>query len=482
MLHAAVYGHSSDSKSSKRQLTATNANAITLTTQPMTVPPRIEDLPPTLKLSRLLQLKEWLTDPEKLIARGIKSSGKTFTLEVGSLGPTVITGEPQIVRQVFQNRVEIGDDNFVFEPVLGAQSIIVATGATHKQLRSKLLPFFQGKSLRQSLPRIKQLCDRAVGRILGRSFYARQEMELLTLDVMIEFLFGPVEMELHQRLIGAAKRFLEIFRHWTGLLGLFLPKVRFELLGFGPGAYISKSLRELNNTILEVISKTPAVQLSETIVGALVTEPHTLIHADSEEQGLILDQVKTLLFAGYETTSSSLAWMLHCLSRDTEIQEEIRAEMKAVNVIDDLLNMGDSCLNHSWNETLRCFPIATITFMRRLTAPLEWAQGSLPTGTVIAPSALISHFDESVWGEQVRTWKPNRFETIRPAPFEFYPFGGGSRRCIGAHLANIEMALFMHTLLRKASVSSCSNTAIHLRRKGITMLPCPDPVVSCSFI
>lgn len=433
------------------------------------------DFPHSVKIPRLIQLHKWLVDPQFLLTYGKERYGDTFMLRIGSLPPLVVTGRHEIVQNVFQDQVMTGDDHFIFEPVLGSQSVIVATGERHKELRSTLIPFFQGQHLRSALGSLHALCEEHAKNMKGPIPFVRKEMEALTLKVMIQFLFGSIDDRLRIELIQTSTSFLEIFRSWTGLLGLFIPRLRFQFGSHGPGAVIERKRKALDQVLDRIIGSTPQEELADSIVGALIDQTAHAGIEKSAQTSKVRDQIRTLLFAGYETTSSALTWYLYHLAKDPEYQAKVRSEISRLEAPEEVTTLGkDSYLTCGWNETLRLYPIAPITFVRRLTLPMTTSEFILSEGSLVAPCMMLSHNDRSVWGEDSAHWRPDRFAGRKAAPFHFYPFGGGIRRCIGATLANIESSLIIRSLLIRYALSDLSPKAPYLKRRGITMLPSSD--------
>lgn len=431
--------------------------------------------PPLVKIPRLIQLHKWLVDPQFLLAYGMKRYGDTFTLRIGSLPPLVVTGRQEIVQKVFQDPVMTGDDHFIFEPVLGTQSIIVATGERHKELRTTLMPFFQGRYLRSALDSLNGLCENHAETMKGTVPSLRREMESLTLKVMIQFLFGRIDDQLRLELIQTSTSFLEIFRSWTGLLGLFIPPLRFQLGSRGPGALIERKRNALDQVLDRVLRDTPQEELADSIVGALAGPTAYSGMQKSSLTSSIRDQIRTLLFAGYETTSSALTWYLYHLARDPDYQARVRTEISQLEGPEEVINLEqDSCLSCGWNETLRLYPIAPIAFVRRLTLPMATSEFTLPEGSLVAPCMMLSHNERTLWGEDSDHWRPDRFVGRKAAHFQFYPFGGGIRRCVGAALATIESSLIVRSLLTRYALSDLSPKVPYLKRRGITMLPSSD--------
>ena len=445
-----------------------------------------QKLPPSLPWSPFKQLRTWLSDPETLLETGRAQLGDTFSICVGGL-KAAVSGNPEVVQALFQGGIDCEGENLIFEPVLGARSVIVTSGEEHRSLRAKLLPFFQGRALRGSVEQIDRLVENGIADLANTSLDVRQQMEELTLRIIIDFIFGRLKTEHQVVLVEAARHFLGVFRSRFGLLGLFFPALRFEILGWGPAAEIRRRKQALDGVIERVLVEADAEELSHSIVGSLLPENATFAELleTKEEQAIrsfkttLFDQIRTLLFAGFETTSSSLAWVLYHLSCDSILQDELRSELKGELFAEQRLNLSsDSLLGQIWNETLRRYPIAPITFVRKLKQPISFSEeGVIPAGWGAAPSMVLSHFDQAVWGPDVKTWRPSRFKNSRPTPFQFYPFGGGIRRCLGSWLANLEVATILKGILLNYELSCASSKEPQLLRRGITMLPVPSPVV-----
>jgi cytochrome P450 len=98
-------------------------------------------------------------------------------------------------------------------------------------------------------------------------------------------------------------------------------------------------------------------------------------------------------------------------------------------------------------ETLRIYPVAMLTFAREVLTPVELMGHQLEPGTVVFGSIYLTHRREDLYPEPLQ-FKPERFLERQFSPYEYLPFGGGSRRCIGLALAQLEMKLVLATILR----------------------------------
>jgi cytochrome P450 len=121
-------------------------------------------------------------------------------------------------------------------------------------------------------------------------------------------------------------------------------------------------------------------------------------------------------------------------------------------------------------ETLRLYPIALSAFPRLVKQPIDIAGYPLEPGTVIMPSIYLAHHRESVYPEP-KQFRPERFLERQYSPYEYLPFGGGDRRCIGAAFALFEMKLVLYGIMSKFELSLVNSRPVRPIRRGITVAP-----------
>ncbi|HEX3770107.1 MAG TPA: cytochrome P450, partial [Polyangiaceae bacterium] len=159
------------------------------------------------------------------------------------------------------------------------------------------------------------------------------------------------------------------------------------------------------------------------------------------------DQLLTLLAAGHETTATALAWALYWVHRDPALLRELRGELDALgpdaepDAVAALELLDAIC-----TETLRLHPIVP-DVARKLLAPLTLGEWTIPEGAGVAVVTSLLHGDPKIYPDPDR-FDPRRFGKTKPSPFAYTPFGGGSRRCLGAAFALYEMKLVLATILR----------------------------------
>ncbi|XP_026027337.1 cytochrome P450 3A40 isoform X3 [Astatotilapia calliptera] len=179
----------------------------------------------------------------------------------------------------------------------------------------------------------------------------------------------------------------------------------------------------------------------------------------------ILSQAMTFLFAGYETTSSSLTFLSYNLATNPQVMKKLQEEVdatfpnKAPIQYQELMQM--EYLDCVINESLRLFPIAS-RLERVAKASVEINGFVIPKGMVVMVPTWPMHRDPEIWPEPEK-FKPERFskenkETIDP--YSYMPFGAGPRNCIGMRFALVVMKLAIVEILQRYSFSVCKETEI----------------------
>jgi Cytochrome P450 len=121
-------------------------------------------------------------------------------------------------------------------------------------------------------------------------------------------------------------------------------------------------------------------------------------------------------------------------------------------------------------ETLRIYPVAMLTFAREVLTPVELMGHQLEPGTAVFASIYLTHRREDLYPEPLQ-FKPERFLERQFSPYEYLPFGGGSRRCIGLALAQLEMKLVLATILRDFDLVLAEKKPVQAKRRGVSLEP-----------
>lgn len=182
----------------------------------------------------------------------------------------------------------------------------------------------------------------------------------------------------------------------------------------------------------------------------------------------IRDELRTLLFAGHETTAIALAWGIDELHRNPG---ELAALREVVDALPESAGAyaAEAALEHAWKETLRIHPAITEA-LRKLEAPLVLDDREVPAGETVAACMALTHFDPELYPEP-RAFRPERFGQRRFGPHEYLPFGGGHRRCLGAAFAAYELQIVLGVLLRGYAFELRSPDPPAPKRRNVTLGP-----------
>lgn len=424
-------------------------------------------LPPGSNLPPILQSASWVFRPIPYLESCRAKFGDTFTMRLAGLPELVLLSNPSAIKEVFlgdPNVFHAGSANVVLRPILGRSSLLLLDGDRHMKERRLMMPAFHGERMQAYATVMREAADRAIDGWPegGKTFSFHQEMQAVTLDVILRAVFGVEDTRSQSSLRDALVRMLSFGEH-PGLLLLVGPEgeLRWQTLHdrlgrLSPWASFKRVIDEVDARLLEEIQ----ARRARTTDGEDVL---SMFLRARDEEGRALDdeslvsEMKTLLIAGHETTATSLTWTLVELLEHPSALHRLRAELDAGE---------DAYLDAVVRESLRLHPVIPLVG-RRLQAPASVGGRRYPTGTVLAPSIWLTHRNPSVWPDPDR-FHPERFLDWKPNPYEFLPFGGGVRRCIGLAFALFEMKEVLARIVRRTELELAPGYAPKLVRRGIT--------------
>ncbi|XP_056111007.1 cytochrome P450 3A30-like [Rhinichthys klamathensis goyatoka] len=203
------------------------------------------------------------------------------------------------------------------------------------------------------------------------------------------------------------------------------------------------------------------------------------------EKGLsdheILSQAMIFIFAGYETSSSTLSFLFYNLATNPEamkkLQEEIDETFPNKAPVDYEAVMNMDYLDAALNESLRLFPVAA-RLERVCKKTVEINGIIIPKDMVVMIPTFALHRDPDYWSDP-ESFKPERFtkgnkETIDP--YMYMPFGLGPRNCIGMRFAQVTMKLAIVEILQRFDISVCAETQVPLELGLNGFLSPKDPI------
>jgi cytochrome P450 family 110 len=384
-------------------------------------------------------IQQWLymREPRRYSAWLRRRYGDVVTLRLFG-APFVMAMTPEGARQVFT----ADPDRYGaflkegFTAIAGAGSIWVLEGSRHRRERKLLIPAFHA----HSVPRYGQLMqDIALSHIDSwqseRRIRAYDAMLDLSRDIVLRAVLGLSEGPLLQEGRDALKFMLQAMHPVVAFVpalhtGWFPPWKRFQRSQQKIAAFLARCVAERRASGIE----------AQDVLGLLLAARYddgTPMHDDE-----IRDELGTMLMSGHETTAVALAWALYELGRHPDMLERLHQELDALgpNPAPDLVAkqpyLGATC-----DETLRFHTILT-EVGRVAAASCELLGYEIPVGVAVGISMSAIHQDPSVYFEPER-FLPERFLDRPYGRFEFVPFGGGHRRCLGAAFSDYQMRIVL---------------------------------------
>lgn len=420
-------------------------------------------LPPGPSTPGALQTLQWMYRPIPFMERCRRKYGPIFSIRLGPAGHVIMVADPGAAKQVLTADPELfraGDTNGIFKDVVGGHSILVLDGPEHTRHRRILFPVVGRHAQRYR----ELIAEIARGRIAtwkaGEEVALLQEMEQISFEVMLRIALGSDgtserEAELRALIPQMMDRCESPFT--------LIPWFRHQLGGITPYARLMRFIDGINEILYEAIEERrndPLTQVREDALSLLVQA--TYEDGSPLEDEVIRDELLTLLMAGYETTTAGLTWSTERL---------LRAPQKLERLIGELEQGDETYLNAVVKETLRRRPVIPIA-ARKALAPIELLGYQIPAGSVIMVAIYLIHGDPEVHPEPDE-FRPERFlnGTNPEQTGGWIPFGGGVRRCLGAALAQYEMAVVLRTVLEEATLRAVDESPEPVARRRFTFSP-----------
>jgi cytochrome P450 len=417
----------------------------------------------------LIATFDFIRNPYRFLDECARRYGDWFTVRVPGVTPFVFTSDPAAIREIFLGDPEhlyAGKANRPLGAFMGERSILFADGAAHMHDRRLLLPAFQGERMRAYGPVMRTIARASIAQWpVGQRFAIHPWMRSITFDVIMRAVFGLDDSAAALSLRDGLRR---LFQLYTGRIApLFaLPAFRIDLGPWSPWGRAVRLSREVDSMLFAEFARRRAE-------GANRDDILSMLLAARDENGapmsdaVLRDQMLTLLLAGHETTAASLAWAVYRLLAHAEAMQRARDEIAALGAQPDPASLR--YLEAVINETMRLSPVVP-NAARELQAPMTIAGHALPKGVAIAPCIYLAHRRAESWPEPEK-FDPQRFIDSRPSPYTFFPFGGGTRRCIGAAFATYQMKVVLAELLSSVELAPVPGYSPRAVRSSIALAP-----------
>jgi cytochrome P450 len=380
--------------------------------------------------------------------------GLSYTLRLPGIPPTVVTSDRELIKHMLTgDPIARRHANDIVAPILGDGSMMLLEPAEHLARRRLLLPSFHGERMKEYATLVRDLIDEDLGSWpADGTLTVHEHSRRLTLAVIQSAVLGLRDDDLATRLAAI----LDTMASPAANLALFVPALQRSA---------SRGVRRLRERLDALMAERvvatrsdPALEERTDVLALLVLAKDEDGHglADSE----LVDELKTLLIAGHETTATAIAWTSDILAHNPNAVEQLREAAIAGD---------DGYVSNAAKEIMRLRTIAPVPVSRLMLDEAETMDYRLPPETTVVIDALTLHGDPELHPDPA-AFRPERFADGGPPQYSYLPFGGGAHRCIGAALASLELEAFISAVATRFELSPVGSPEAPVRR-GPTLVP-----------
>jgi cytochrome P450 len=428
--------------------------------------------PPGETRFSLARTRRFANEPLPMLLEAYERFGPVFTLRVLHSNIVFMLG-PAANHYITVSHAS----NFTwreshFRDLIGlmGDGLLTIDGDFHRRSRMIMLPAFHREHIAASLEAIVQETTRALDELVpGATIDLYAWTRRLAVRVAMRALFGVDPDGEQARSIDAAGLFEEALSFYS--TEYFLRILRGP---HTPWARLQRAARKLDTLIYSEISRRRATGARGQDILSLLLDAH-----DEDGNTLtdlqIRDEVMTLLFAGHDTTTSTVSFMFYELARHPDIVARLLAEQDAQlpagpamsSPVDlrPLLSGELTELEMVLDETLRKYPPAWIG-PRRSIEPFEFEGRTVPARAFVNYCSWASHHLPDVFDEPEQ-FRPERFTAEASAALPkgaYVPFGGGSRTCIGMRFGQLEVRTIATLILSRCTLSLPEDFRLSIRQ------------------
>lgn len=398
-----------------------------------------------------------------------KAYGPVYTYSTGNRQHLYVN-HPEMVKEMNQSTsLELGKPSYVTKtlaPMLG-NGILRSNGNTWAHQRRIVAPeFFMDKvkgmvglMLESAQPLLTKWedCIQAHGGV-SADVMVNEDLRSASADVISRVCFGSSYGK-GKQIFSKLRSLQQLITNQAFLFGV--PSFRFlwankqkELknLEREVESLIWKAVKEREQECLETSTLSSDKDLMQLLLESAINDPNL---GQASSRRFIVDNCKSIYFAGHESTAVAASWCLMLLALHPDWQARIRAEI--AEVCGDNMPDADSITKMKWmtmviQETLRLYPPAAFV-SREALEEIQVGNFIVPKGVCIWTLIPTLHRDTDIWGPDANQFKPERFENgVSKAckfPQAYIPFGLGPRLCLGRNFAMVQLKIILSLIISK---------------------------------
>lgn len=412
-------------------------------------------LPPGPTTPRFVQTVFAMAQPQRGMRRLRERFGDSFVINAPVFGKSLVISDAAEIKQLFQTSPDIAEN---IEPnlgrILGPGSMFALNGDEHRAQRKLLVPPFHGRRLAA----MEQIVEDETVREMaswpaGQPFPVLPSTMRITLNAILRAVFGAEGAEFDE-----LRELLPKMVTLGSVLAV-LPVPQVDLGRFSPWGRFWIMRRRYNAVIDRLIEKATDLEDRNDVLAMMLQSRYE--DGSAMTRGEVSDQLLALLAAGHETTATTLAWAVERLRRHPRVLNDLVKEVDAG---------GKELRDATITEVQRIRPVIDMVGRTIRADDFQLGRWTVPKGYNVLVSIALIHDDPAVFPKP-REFDPTRFIDRRPDLYQWIPFGGGTRRCIGAAFATMEMSVVLRTMLRDFTLVPTSEPDERWHSRGIASAP-----------
>ena len=406
----------------------------------------------------------WLRNPYAYLDRAMETKGLTFRTRLPVVGSCLFTGDPELVAEIEQNRDLIGGRGTrALRPVVGDESMIVLEGAAHEKHRRIFVPPFFAEARTSVDALTTQWTERALsGLSIGAVTSALELVTQITLNVIVEVVFGRLPGERHREIVFLLERWMLSFR--TPLV-LFVRALHLDFGPRSPWGRFRRNRAAVEGFILEELNSRRHDPGAGLLGHALVRmrEGETL-----DERELVSEAITFLLF-GHDTTAAAMAWVLLHLGRNETALRRVAGEWDAQSATTppDLGRLAYT--RAAVEESMRLCPVV-VHLTRHAVRATRVGPHAVAQDERVLPCAYLAHHNRARF-EEPYAFRPERFLDGHDLRHAYFPFGFGTRVCAGMPFALRQMLIMTGLLAARMRYALLEADTVRPVRKMVLIVP-----------